>query len=198
MTQEQLRMQMLAGIITESQYKEKMEEADSYGRVGKSYPAPSTPEPIKKINRIISDISKKKIFVGKPSGNAYYNVVYFDDKDSFYSPLEKSTKEGGEKNWCLDRVGGTEPFPRPISENPEVKPLEVNTDNLYSILAAAEPIIDLKRCPSYFNDSDGKYIWIEYNGGQGYITRGGGGPGLKRGTDYDLGMGFVLTATYSD
>lgn len=29
MTQEQLRMQMLAGIITESQYKEKMEEADS-------------------------------------------------------------------------------------------------------------------------------------------------------------------------
>ena len=47
MTQEQLRMQMLAGIITEGQYKEKMDEADSYSRVGKSYPAPSTPEPIK-------------------------------------------------------------------------------------------------------------------------------------------------------
>jgi len=30
MTQEQLRMQMLAGIITEGQYKEKMEEADRY------------------------------------------------------------------------------------------------------------------------------------------------------------------------
>ena len=45
MTQEQLRMQMLAGIITEGQYKEKMDEADSYSRVGKSYPAPSTPEP---------------------------------------------------------------------------------------------------------------------------------------------------------
>jgi len=40
MTQEQLRMQMLAGIITESQFKEKMEEVDSYGRVGRSYPAP--------------------------------------------------------------------------------------------------------------------------------------------------------------
>ncbi len=40
MTQEQLRMQMLAGIITESQYKEKMEEVDSMGKVGNSYPAP--------------------------------------------------------------------------------------------------------------------------------------------------------------
>jgi hypothetical protein len=42
MTKEQLRMQMLAGIITESQYKEKMEEEDSMGRIGKSYPAPGT------------------------------------------------------------------------------------------------------------------------------------------------------------
>ena len=42
MTKEQLRMQMLAGIITESQYKEKMEEVDSMGRIGKSYPAPGT------------------------------------------------------------------------------------------------------------------------------------------------------------
>ena len=30
MTQEQLRMQMLAGIITEGQYKEKMEDEDRY------------------------------------------------------------------------------------------------------------------------------------------------------------------------
>jgi hypothetical protein len=40
MTQEQLRMQMLAGIITEGQYKEKMEEVDSMGKIKKSYPAP--------------------------------------------------------------------------------------------------------------------------------------------------------------
>jgi len=40
MTQEQLRMQFLSGIITESQYKEKMEEIDSMGKIGKSYPAP--------------------------------------------------------------------------------------------------------------------------------------------------------------
>ncbi len=30
MTQEQLRMQMLAGIITEGEYKEKMEEIENY------------------------------------------------------------------------------------------------------------------------------------------------------------------------
>jgi len=42
MKKEQLRMQMLAGIITENQYKEKMEEADSMGRIGKSYNAPGT------------------------------------------------------------------------------------------------------------------------------------------------------------
>ena len=41
MTQEQLRMQMLAGIITEGQYKEKLEEEDSMGKIGNSYPAPN-------------------------------------------------------------------------------------------------------------------------------------------------------------
>jgi len=46
MTQEQLRMQMLAGIITESQYKEKMEEVDSMGKIGKSYPAPGSEDSI--------------------------------------------------------------------------------------------------------------------------------------------------------
>ena len=44
MTKEILRMQMLAGIITEGQYKEKMEEVDSMGKVGKSYPAPGSTE----------------------------------------------------------------------------------------------------------------------------------------------------------
>jgi len=37
---ETLRMQMLAGVITESQYKIKLEEEDSMGRIGNSYPAP--------------------------------------------------------------------------------------------------------------------------------------------------------------
>jgi hypothetical protein len=44
--EEKLRMQMLAGIITESQYKEKMEEVDSMGKIGKSYPAPGSEDSI--------------------------------------------------------------------------------------------------------------------------------------------------------
>jgi len=43
MTQEQLRMQMLAGIITEGQYKAKLNEEDVMGKVGKSYADTSTP-----------------------------------------------------------------------------------------------------------------------------------------------------------
>ena len=42
MNKEQLRMQMLAGIITEGQYKEKMEEEEVRGKIGKSYPAPGS------------------------------------------------------------------------------------------------------------------------------------------------------------
>jgi hypothetical protein len=194
MTQEQLRMQMLAGIITEGQYKEKIEEADSYSRVGKSYPAPSTPEPIKKIYRVISDMARKKIIIGRPENKK--KAVYFDENDPFYSPLKEYTEEGGETNLCLDGIRDTYRFPRPISENPNITPLDVNIENFHSILAAVKPIIGLYRCPSYYNDSDGKYIWIEYDGGQGYISRGGGGSGLKRGTNYDLGMGFIFTETY--
>ena len=40
MTQEQLRMQMLAGIITEGEYKAKLEEIEVRAKIGKSYPAP--------------------------------------------------------------------------------------------------------------------------------------------------------------
>jgi hypothetical protein len=44
MTKEQLRMQMLAGIITEGQYKKEVEEIDSRGKVGKQYPTPGSAE----------------------------------------------------------------------------------------------------------------------------------------------------------
>jgi hypothetical protein len=40
MNKETLRMQMLAGVITEGQYKAKLEEVDSMGKIGNSYPAP--------------------------------------------------------------------------------------------------------------------------------------------------------------
>jgi len=194
MTQEQLRMQMLAGIITESQYKEKMEEVDSYGRVGKSYPAPSTPDPIKKINRIISDIPRKKIFIGK-SLKSDADVIYFDDNDPFYSPLKEYNEEDNESIECLNRIPNMLRFPRSLSENPGVTPLDTNVDllSLYRILSGTKPLIPLRGCPDYMDDSDGKYILIEYKGGQGYISRGNVGGGLRGGTDYNLGMGFRFT-----
>ena len=196
MTQEQLRMQMLAGILTESQYKEKIEEIDSYGKVGKSYPAPSTPEPIKKINRIISDIPRKKIFTGK-SSKSDANVIYFDDNDPFYSPLKEYNEEDNNSIECLNRISNMVRFPRPISENPNVTPLDTNVDlrSLYRIIAGASPLIPLKRCPNYMKDEDGEYILIEPLGVRfnGYISRGNVGSGLKKGTDYNLGMGFIFT-----
>jgi hypothetical protein len=187
---------MLAGILTESQYKEKMEEIDSYGKVGKSYPAPSTPEPIKKINRIISDIPRKKIFTGK-SSKSDANVIYFDDNDPFYSPLKEYNEEDNNSIECLNRISNMVRFPRPISENPNVTPLDTNVDlrSLYRIIAGASPLIPLRRCPNYMKDEDGEYILIEPLGVQfnGYISRGNVGSGLKKGTDYNLGMGFIFT-----
>ena len=59
MTQEQLRMQMLAGIITEGQYKEKMEEADMKDGL---YIAIDR-EPDEKKQEQIALAAKKKFFV---------------------------------------------------------------------------------------------------------------------------------------
>jgi hypothetical protein len=49
MTKEQLRMQMLAGIITEGQYKAMLSEEDVMGKVGKSY-ADSAVSPDEKVD----------------------------------------------------------------------------------------------------------------------------------------------------
>ena len=194
MTKEQLRMQMLAGIITESQYKEKMEEEEIMGKVGKSYPAPSTPEPIKNIHRIISDVARKKIILGKSNNpEVDSNMIYFDDKDPFYSPLEKYGEDSENGVYCLTRGSYTYPFLQPISQNPNVTPLKLDLMNLHSILAGAGSLIPLRDCPDYMDDEDGQYILIEPKEIQGYISRGNVGGGLRRGTDYNLGMGFIFT-----
>ena len=119
MTQEQLRMQMLAGIITESQYKEKMEEIDSYGRVGKSYPAPGQEDALKgkklkkakralerkgwelKFEKMITDLyndaSKGLIFVSetpeehKEGGN---KSVFVDENSKYKNLLTGKRNEG--------------------------------------------------------------------------------------------------------
>jgi len=189
MTQEQLRMQMLAGIITESQYKEKLKEEETMGKVTKSYPAPSTPDPIKNIYRIISDVARKKIVLGESNDpEVDKRMIYVDDKDPFYSSLNME-----DSVYCLTRGSTTYSVLQPLSQNPNVTPLKLDLGNLHSILAGVGSIIPLRECPDYMNDEDGQYILIEPKGLQGYISRGNVGSGLRRGTDYNLGMGFIFT-----
>ena len=54
MNNEFLYMQKLAGLITESEYKAKMEELDVTGKVGKSYPAPGTWDVKKVVKNVIT------------------------------------------------------------------------------------------------------------------------------------------------
>ena len=58
MTQEQLRMQMLAGVITESQYKEKIEEEEN-----PTIPLDATTKRyvIKRLNEIMNEYSEEEI-----------------------------------------------------------------------------------------------------------------------------------------
>jgi len=190
MTQEQLRMQVLAGIITEGQYKEKMEEEDSMGKVGNSYPAPKLSKKEGLINRfrkVFNDISQNKIFVGKDPEIEGMNAVFYNDNDSFYDLDE------GDKVSCLARIPSMLDTPRPISKYPDVTPF--NSDDLsiiYRILASSVYGIKMG-CPDIMNDEDGKYILIKTPEGQGYITRKGEGQGLRQGPKHDLGMGFEFT-----
>jgi hypothetical protein len=182
-----------------------LNEEDSMGKIGKQYAAPSTPTPIKNIQRIISDVDRKKVFLGKSNDPEYQNkmMIYFDDKDPFYSPLKKYVEsEDSEYSKdgvsCLTRLSTMYPFLQPISQNPNVTPLKLNLINLNGLLAGLRSIITLRKCPDYMNDEDGQYILIEPEELQGYISLGNVGGGLRKGTNYDLGKGFIFTTVDFD
>ncbi len=73
-------MQMLAGIITESQYKEEIEELDSMGKIGKSYPSPGN----------ISD-EDEEITLTPQQKKAWENAMV----DEFYSIKDQFGKNQG-------------------------------------------------------------------------------------------------------
>jgi hypothetical protein len=245
MNKEELRMSFLAGLITEGEYKQKLQEKqdlnenvvgigainnpfptreksdyelafehftrgevneeDSMGKIGKQYAAPSTPTPIKNIQRIISDVDRKKVFLGKSNDPEYQNkmMIYFDDNDPFYNPLKKYIEsEDSEYSKdavpCLTRLSTMYPFLQPISQNPNVTPLKLDLINLNGLLAGLRSIITLRKCPDYMNDEDGQYILIELEELQGYISLGNVGGGLRKGTNYDLGKGFIFTTVDFD
>jgi hypothetical protein len=173
MDKEILRMQKLAGILTESQYKETLKE-------GKK-------DLVKDLSKVFNDISQNKIFVGKDPKFKGMNTVFYDDQDPFYGINEEEAIE------CLNMIPGISRNPRPISKNPDATPFNSNDLSIiYRILAAS--IYGIKMgCPSMMNDRDGKYILIRSKNGQGYITHKGEGMGLRQGPKYDLGMGFEFT-----
>ena len=150
MTQEQLRMQMLAGIITEGQYKEKMEEVDSYGTLGNQYPSPGyegmknskvkdNKESIrqqiqglsraKDIQTLYNDASQGLIFVSKSPDKGFDKAVYVDENSKYKNLLT------GEGNDGLDPFWDTIKRVLPKSESPS-SPYKLDFDNFWRILKA--------------------------------------------------------------
>jgi hypothetical protein len=89
MNNEFLKMQKLAGLITESEYKEKVEEEEVRGKIGKSYPAPGTetssePAPKKDVltqpNLGLSPEQYKKI---KKEIKKAYEEDYFEEEAEY-------------------------------------------------------------------------------------------------------------------
>lgn len=75
MNQEILRVNFLAGLLTESEYKEKVKEEESRGRIGKSYPAPG------------SDFNKDKLEL-----NPQQKIVY---EKAMIKSFKETKKEDG-------------------------------------------------------------------------------------------------------
>jgi len=92
MTQEQLRMQMLAGIITESQYKEELSEKsqakDDEETLRQNTNAVSD---VRILKGLLSDIQQKKIFTA-PNANGKRTI--FVDENSQYKDLIGKFPEG--------------------------------------------------------------------------------------------------------
>ena len=87
MNNEFLKMQKLAGLITESEYKSKIEEEEVRGEVGKSNPAPKkdvltqpnlglSPEQYKKIQKEIKKEYKKEF--DEDEANYLFNYMYYE------------------------------------------------------------------------------------------------------------------------
>jgi hypothetical protein len=92
MNNEFLKMQKLAGLITESEYKEKVEEEEVKGEVGKSNPSPTkdvltqpnlglSPEQYKKIKKEIKKAYEEDYFEEEAeyAFNYLYNNLFFGE-----------------------------------------------------------------------------------------------------------------------
>jgi hypothetical protein len=151
MTKEQLRMQMLAGIITESQYKEKMEEVDSMGRIGKSYPAPGTEKtpdstqsssssPIesseesekKQLRKKARDLYEDIVTNSKLRGSDYLDIIVQNSISD--NILEKIAKEnGGSLGIGLHKIIKSKFLPKK-----ELKKITLQLEDAFKILKTSK------------------------------------------------------------
>jgi hypothetical protein len=93
---------MLAGIITESQYKEKIKEVDSMGKVGNSYPAPGAET--EKLRDKAWDLYDKMLDLLED--NLYRNDDYIDGEINDSIPEDILRKIAGENtDYRGDGVG---------------------------------------------------------------------------------------------
>jgi hypothetical protein len=150
MIKEQLRWKMLAGIITETQYKEKIEEIDSMGRVGKSTPAPGYENEKKswkksqrkklekrnwdeKFKKILSDLyqdASKGLIYTSPSPNPNDGMTVYVDENGKYKYLLT-----GEKNIGLGEVPYYNKTVQPSSKSTS-SPYKLDIPNFNAIIHA--------------------------------------------------------------
>jgi hypothetical protein len=174
---------MLAGIITESQYKAKLEEEDSMGKIGKAYAAPGYEDEVKgnktKLRRAIendaftakfkkilfelyNDASQGLIFVSKnPEGN---DAVYVDENGKYKYLLT------GEWNNGLGEIPGINKrvLPKSKAVSP---PNKLDFNNFYPILRAV--LQSRLKGPGLLGDSN--WVVVYHADGVGKFKFGGGG-----------------------
>jgi hypothetical protein len=111
MNKETLRMQMLAGIITESEYNDKLEEIP-----GKH---PRLPRP----NNVASVYYISRAYAGPEEGGRYYDVYEYvcpaEDIDKEFSPEEAKTLKDNEPIYDNTSVGGSAEYRIVYEEYPK-------------------------------------------------------------------------------
>jgi hypothetical protein len=131
MTQEQLRMQMLAGIITEGQYKEKLNEGKKKKDKKESLRQQTNAvSDVRILKGLLSDIQQKKIFTA-PNANGKRTI--FVDENSQYKDLI------GKSPYVMDPLLGNTSYNIEPASKAEASPDKPTFDSLGSIFYALHP-----------------------------------------------------------
>jgi hypothetical protein len=131
MTQEQLRMQMLAGIITEGQYKAKLNEGKN-----KKDKKESLRQQTNSVNdtnilkNLVNDIQQKKIFTALNSSGK--RTIFVDENSQYKNLIGKSP-------YVMDPLLGNTSYNIEPASKAEASPDKPTFDSLGSIFYALHP-----------------------------------------------------------